>query len=377
MSIPFGHYRLERWLARGGTANIFLATYTGALGFEREIALKVILPEYARHWGFISMFLDEARLAARLSHPNIVQVHDLGEAGGYFYLAMELVPGSSLARMTARLKREERQFPLGVALYIAECILEALHHAHLRRARSGAPLNIVHRDVNPQNILLGEDGEVKLADFGVARASINLSRTSSGVVKGKYSHMAPEQCLAKPVDARADLFSLGAVLHELLTGRPLFKRDNVYLTMKAVLEEPIPAPSEINPRVPPELDALVLGALAREPERRYPSALAFLERLCLVANQLHLRQSRHELREVMRRSGGRGARNLATMTAPGIPLDGDDMTSILRGDRSLPALLRGERSGSGEGGPVSISEAPTQLEEVEFEEEIIHSGPLE
>jgi serine/threonine-protein kinase len=337
MPVSFGPYVLERWLAQGGMANVFVATYGGPLGFEREVALKVILPEYAHHHAFISMFLDEARLAARLTHPNIVQVHDLGQFQGYFFIAMEYVAGSSLSAAMSRARAEHRRMHPGLALSIVSGVLEALSYAHQRRDRSGAPLGIVHRDVNPQNILLGFDGQVKLADFGVARANVNLHKTRTGVVKGKYSHMAPEQCLGQKIDERADLFAAGIVLHELLTGRPLFVRPSLYGMMKAVLEDPILPPSQLNPDCPCELDGLVLRALARDPAKRFQSAQAFLEALNLVARRLHLLEDRTELRSFMEAVFRRGRNNLAGHEEPGVPVTADRISVILKGGGAVRA----------------------------------------
>jgi len=336
MAVPFGSYVLERWLAQGGMANIFLATYTGPLGFEREVVLKVILPEYAHHPGFISMFLDEARLAARLNHPNIVQVHDLGQVGGYYYIAMEYVAGPSLSRAVARARREGRTLSTGLTLFVIGELLEALSYAHQRRDRSGRPLGIVHRDVTPQNVLLSFDGHAKLTDFGVAKANINLHDSQAGVIKGKYSHMAPEQCLGRPVDERADLFAVGIVLHELLTGKPLFLRPTTYEMMRAVIDEPIPSPSEINPKSPGELDGVVLKALARNPVHRYPNALAFLDTLSLVARQLRILEGKHELRSFLAAVYRRNRTNLAGDEEPGVPVTEDRISEILKGIGGSP-----------------------------------------
>jgi len=331
MAVPFGNYVLERWLAQGGMANIFLATYAGPLGFEREVVLKVILPEYAHHPGFISMFLDEARLAARLNHPNIVQVNDLGQTGDYFYIAMEYVNGPSLSRALGRARKEGRRLHPGLALFVVTEVLEGLMCAHQQRGRDGRPLGIVHRDVNPQNVLLSFNGHIKLADFGVAKANVNLHDSHAGVIKGKYSHMAPEQCLSKPVDERADLFAAGVVLHELLTGKPLFSRPTAYEMMKAVVEDPIPSPSQMNHHSPRELDGVVMKALARDPRHRFRNALAFVAALNLVARQLHIQMGKYELRAFLKRIYLKSQHNLAAGEEPGVPVTEDRVSQILKG----------------------------------------------
>lgn len=337
MAVEFGRYRLERWLAQGGMANIFLATYTGPLGFEREVVLKVILPQYAHHSGFITMFLDEARLAARLNHPNIVQVHDLGEARGYHYIAMEYVDGTNLSRAMRLARKQRRSISVGLIHLITGELLEALHYAHLRRDREGRSLGIVHRDVTPQNVLISYDGQVKLTDFGVAKANINLHQTQSGTIKGKYTYMAPEQLRGKAVDGRADIFSVGVMLHEMLTGKPLFKRSDPYEIMKAIMEEPIPRPSEINRRSPPELDGVVLRMLARDPARRYSGALQALEAIDRVVRMLGMVEDRRGLRAFINSLLKRGRNNLAGEVLQGVAVTEDSISEILAGAQLDPA----------------------------------------
>lgn len=336
MAVEFGRYRLERWLAQGGMANIFLATYTGPLGFEREVVLKVILPQYAHHGSFITMFLDEARLAARLNHPNIVQVHDLGEARGYHYIAMEYVDGTNLSRAMRMGRKQDRGFSTGLIHLIIGELLEALQYAHSRRDAEGRSLGLVHRDVTPQNVLISYDGQVKLTDFGVAKASINLHQTQSGTIKGKYTYMAPEQLRGKNVDGRADIFSVGVILHEMLTGKPLFKRGDPYEIMKAIMEEPVARPSEINKRSPAELDGVVLRMLARDPARRYPSPLAALEALDRVVRMLGMVEDRRGLRAFVNSLLQRGRNNLAGEVLPGVRVTEDSISEILAGAQLDP-----------------------------------------
>lgn len=342
MAVTFGRYRLERWLAQGGMANIFLATYVGPLGFEREVVLKVILPEYAHNPEYISMFLDEARLAARFNHPNIVEVFDLGQVGGYFFIAMEFLRGASLSRMLIRGRREGRTLSPQLSLFIISELLEALAYAHGRRMRDGQPLGLVHRDINPQNLLISFDGLVKLTDFGVAISNANIQSSKKGVIIGKYSHMAPEQCQGKDVDERADLFAVGVMLHELLTGKPLFTRPSPAEMIKAVLEEPVPTPSSVSSRSPRELDLVVMKALARSRTERYPNAIAFLEALQVVARPLGLLATRHDLRNYMTTLFRKGRNNLAGEEEQGMVVTEDRISDILRGLNS--AKPAGERT---------------------------------
>lgn len=361
MAVEFGPYRLERWLAQGGMANIFVATYTGPLGFEREVALKVILPQFAHHPGFKTMFLDEARLAARLNHPNIVSVQDLGEARGYPYIAMEFVDGSNLSRAMRMARKQGRAFSTGMVHFIIGELLESLSYAHGRMDRDGKRLGIVHRDVTPQNILLSYDGQVKLTDFGVAKATSNLHTTQSGTVKGKYTHMAPEQLRGKPVDGRADLFSVGVVMHELLTGRQLFRRTDPYEIMKAIMEEPIPRPSELNRRVPPELDGVVLRMLAKEPSDRYPTAMATLDAMDRVVRMLGLVEDRRLLRAFVGSLLQRGRNNLAGDAKPGVPVTEDTVSQILTG---VQLHNDGQKPGDSVGSSLSSMTQEEILDEV-------------
>lgn len=331
MGATFGRYVLDRWLAQGGMANIFLATYAGPLGFEREVVLKVILPDFAHNPGFISMFLDEARLAARLNHPNIVQVHDLGQVGGYLFIAMEYVRGPSLSRLVTRARKQGRRIPVQLAIFIVSELLEALSYAHLRRDRDGQPLHIVHRDVNPQNVLVSFDGQVKLTDFGVAKARSNLYETRPGVVIGKYSHMAPEQVSGQPVDERADVFAVGTMLYELLTEKALFLRPSALEMARAILEEPVLIPSTVSERCPPELDLVVMKALARRPEDRFPSALAMLDSLQRMAHPTGLLATRYDLRTFLDSLYHLSKTNLAGNEEPGIEVTEERVMEILRG----------------------------------------------
>jgi serine/threonine protein kinase len=275
MALPFGKFQLLKKLAAGGMGQVFLARADGAQGFEKMLVIKRILPHLVEDDEFIQMFFDEARLTARLNHPNIVQIFELGEVGGSHYLAMEYVAGEDLRRMEREATGRGRPLPLGAACRIVSDAAAGLDYAHKARDAQGQPLGIIHRDVSPQNILVGFDGGVKLIDFGVARAAGRASQTATGILKGKYAYMSPEQVDGLEIDHRSDIFALGVVFWEVLTGKRLFKGDSDVQTMRLVRECSVPPPSRVNAAVPGALDPLVAVALARDAARRYPDAAAF------------------------------------------------------------------------------------------------------
>jgi serine/threonine protein kinase len=284
--VEFGKYRIVRQLAQGGMAEIFLARQTGPAGFDKQVVIKRVLPNFADDEEFVRRFLDEARIAARLSHPNIVQVFDFGEVSGMYYLAMEYLDGRDLAAIQSALSRQGRPMPWHIAGLIVSSACEALSYAHTCAGDDGRPLNIVHRDISPSNLFVTYQGAVKVLDFGIAKAEDNLKQTAANVILGKYSYMSPEQLHGDPLDARSDLFALGAVLHECLVGRPTFKRPSTPATIEAILREPIPRPSECGAAVPKELEDIAMRALERDVSARWRSADEMREALdaCLAAN---------------------------------------------------------------------------------------------
>ncbi|WP_395829946.1 serine/threonine-protein kinase [Archangium violaceum] len=290
MSIEnYGKYQLLKRLAMGGMAQIYLARQRGPEGFEKLVVIKRILPHLAENAEFVRMFLAEARIAARLDHPNIVDIYDLGAQDDSYFIAMEYIHGEDLRRVWKRAERSGQLIPVPLVCRIMIEACAGLDHAHKKADANGKPLNIVHRDISPQNILLTFEGRVKVVDFGIAKAADQASETRSGVLKGKYSYMSPEQASGqKRLDCRSDIFALGVVLYELLTGMRLFKRLTDMATLQAVSECRILPPSQINPRVPKDLDAIVMKALTREPEDRYSEALELQLALedWLVAHQL-------------------------------------------------------------------------------------------
>ncbi|NNB84532.1 protein kinase domain-containing protein [Corallococcus exiguus] len=273
MSIEtYGSYQLLKRLATGGMAQIYLARRPGSDAPDKLLVLKRILPHLSENDEFVRMFLDEARIAARLAHPNVVQIYDLGAEGDTFFIAMEYIHGVDARRLWKRSETAGRPLPVPLVCRILLEACAGLDYAHKKTDAAGRPLGIVHRDVSPQNILVTFDGGVKVVDFGIAKAADQATVTRSGVLKGKYSYMSPEQAAGQRVDRRSDVFALGVVLHELLTGGRLFKRHSDMLTLSAVAECNVPAPSQVAPRVPAELDVIVLKALAKEPDARFQHA---------------------------------------------------------------------------------------------------------
>jgi len=285
-----GKYEIVALLAVGGTAEIYLARIGGAAGFEKYVVVKCLHEFLADDAEFVDMFLDEARLCSHLDHSNIVQVHELGQHEGRYYIAMEYLPGLSLAMVARRAidRVPGGRIPQPVVLAIAVQACAGLHYAH-ERVADGQPLHIVHRDISPQNLVISFEGIVKLVDFGIAKADVRASKTRSGTIKGKFAYMSPEQCRSSDVDRRTDVFALGVVIHELLTARRLFKRASAYETYQAVIEGVIPRPSQLEPSIDAELDELVLHALAYDREHRFPTAEALGE---AIAGYLH-RQGHH------------------------------------------------------------------------------------
>jgi len=276
----FGQYEILERISSGGMAELFRARLSGAEGFRKTVAIKKILPHIAGDEEFLAMFADEAKLAAQLSHPNIVHIFDLGkiESGGYF-IAMEYVEGHDLRSILHLARENGIPMPISLAVSIAAKVASALDYAHRRRGDDGTDLRIVHRDVSPANILVSNDGDVKLCDFGIAKASSKVSRTESGALKGKLPYMSPEQAWGMPLDHRSDVYSLGSVLFEMLAGRKLFTGDSEVAVLEKVRAGEAMAPSKVNPDVPPALDTLVLKALSREPSGRYASASDMLREL--------------------------------------------------------------------------------------------------
>jgi tRNA A-37 threonylcarbamoyl transferase component Bud32 len=273
--IRFGKYELLSRIAAGGMAEIFLARAASIKGFEKYLVIKRILPHKTRDQNFVTMFLDEARVAATLDHPNIVQIYDVGAIDGEYFIAMEYLIGEDLLELVrAGIKGGFGKPPLEVVLTVLGGALAGLHYAHDRRNFDGQPLNIVHRDVTPGNIVITYDGAVKLVDFGIAKAAtrdVNQD-TRSGALKGKIQYMSPEQCKGENLDRRADLFAVGIILYELTTGKRLYHEKSDFETLKKIVEGPVPDPALVVPDYPPALREVVMKALAKSPDARYATA---------------------------------------------------------------------------------------------------------
>jgi len=279
----FGKYQILQRIATGGMAEIYKARLEGIGGFQRIFAIKRILPHLSQNADYVAMLVDEAKVAGLLSHANIVQILDLGQVENVWYIAMEYVNGRDLGAVLKRCRQRGLRLPVPHTVFVAIELLKGLEYAHQRQVMRGGrpvPLNIIHRDVSPPNILLSFQGEVKLTDFGIARASLKVMETQAGVIKGRFDYMSPEQAAgAKDLDQRSDLFSVGVVLYEMLTGQHPFRADSELQTLENVRigkYEPI---SSINPDVPFTLETIVDRALRAERDERYPTATSFKEAL--------------------------------------------------------------------------------------------------
>ena len=264
---PFGKYILLNKIAMGGMAEIFRAKTIGAEGFEKEVVIKRILPHYTEDEAFVTMFIDEAKVSSKLTHPNIVQIFDFDSQDECFYISMEYVEGKDLKRVIDVGNKIGKPLTVAQIVHVGIETLKGLHYAHTKQDK-GQPQNIVHRDVSPHNVMVGYDGDVKVMDFGIAKAADRSTKTRAGTVKGKCAYMSPEQARGKSLDGRSDMFAVGVMMWEMLTSRRLFAGDSDFETLSNVLRQDAPAPSSINPDVPPELDAILLKCLKKEREER-------------------------------------------------------------------------------------------------------------
>jgi serine/threonine protein kinase len=271
----YGPYQLIDRIAVGGMAEVFKAKRAGVAGFEKTLAVKRILPHLSDNEEFVNMFVDEAKMVSGLTHPNIVQIFDLGKIEKSYFIAMEYIHGRDLRTILKRTKEKELRLPLDLALRIASALCAALEFAHRKKDERGRAMEIVHRDVSPQNILISFEGDVKLTDFGIAKAATKASSTDRGALRGKLLYMSPEQAWAKPLDRRSDLFSLGLVLYEMITDEKPFLagHDGSEMTiLEKVRRCEIAPPRSRNPKIPESLDRLVMKALARDPDERFQDA---------------------------------------------------------------------------------------------------------
>jgi serine/threonine protein kinase len=267
-------YQITERLDHGGMAEVFRGVAESMEGFKKNVAIKRILPNLTKNQKFVAMFLDEARLSLHLQHANIVQVFDISRTpDNAYFLVMEFVDGCNLKALIERQKQKGKRIEIGHTIYLMIECCKALHYAHaLEHPETGLPLGIVHRDISPPNILLSKNGEVKLVDFGLAKANTQIESTDQGVVKGKFSYLSPEAASGLEVDARADVFAVGILLWEMFTGKRLFYGDSDYQTVELVRQARVPSIQQHNPEIEPEIEQVVRKALARDPDERYPSA---------------------------------------------------------------------------------------------------------
>ncbi len=350
-----GRYALHDEIASGGMATVHLGRLTGAAGFSRTVAIKRLHPQYAKDPEFVSMFLDEARLASRIQHPNCVATIDVIAQDNELFLVMEYVQGESLSKLVRIASQRGSAIELGVVNAILSGALHGLHAAHEARDARGEPLAIVHRDVSPQNILVGSDGVARVLDFGVAKAAARLQTTEEGKMKGKIAYMAPEQLRALDVDRRADVFAAGIVHWEALTGRRLFAGGDVGMVMGRVLNGEIAPPSSLNAEVSPELDAVVMRALERDANQRFRSAREYA---IAVENAGPIALARH-VGEWVERIGGDALSDRSSKVARIEKLT--DATSSEQVAQSREFLRSNPRAFAGGGAPILLGSAPSPV----------------
>jgi serine/threonine-protein kinase len=283
-------------------AEIWLARISGTGGFEKLVVIKRLLDQLAVEPEYVEMFLDEARINARLSHSNVVQVLELGQVEGKYFMAMEYVAGLSVAQVGKKATQRLGDVPQNVAAGIIAQACAGLHYAHERTLPDGTPLGIIHRDVSPQNLILTFEGLVKVVDFGIAKAEGRTTKTRAGLVKGKSSYMSPEQCLGLPLDRRSDVFALGIILYELATARRLFKRATPYQTFEAITRGDIPPPRHLNPKIHADIEKVLLKSLARKAEDRYVTAGEMQEALEQAMHKAGLRGTRSDMEKFVERT---------------------------------------------------------------------------
>jgi serine/threonine protein kinase len=341
----YGPYELLDRVAVGGMAEVFKAKRSGVEGFEKIVAVKRILPHLSDNQEFVDMFVNEAKMVAGLTHPNIVQIFDLGRIDTSYYIAMEYVHGRDLRTILRRAKDRGLRMPLDLALRIASLVCSALEYAHRKKDDRGRPMEIVHRDISPQNILISFEGDVKLTDFGIAKAATKASTTDRGALRGKLLYMSPEQAWGRPMDRRSDLFSLGLVLYETITDQKPFlggSAGSEMSVLETVRECRIGPPREANPRIPEELDRLVIKALAKDPDARFQDASEMGRGLDRVLRERHAPTSTEQAR-FMELLFDREEREEA------VPEDHAFAESVAAGDAELPLEIHSEEAAFEEG----------------------------
>jgi serine/threonine-protein kinase len=353
----FGKYVLIDRIAVGGMAEIFLARQEGLEGFEKTIVIKRIRPHLSNQQSFVNMFLNEAKLAAQLNHPNIVQIYDLGRISDSYFIAMEYIFGRDMRRIIPKADGMGIPFPMVYALKIASSVCEGLYYAHQKTDMYGNALHIVHRDITPENIFVSFDGTVKILDFGIAKAANQVEQTRAGEIKGKLSYMSPEQCTGKVLDHRSDIFSLGVVLYEWITGFKLFTGESEVAILKSITDGKIYPPSYFKADVPEAVEHILMKALDKDREKRYQTAWdmqydldQFLSQYEFTPSNIHLANFlkqlfSDELDEERRRLLARGTNQAA---APAMHPDTEDEVEVLDDVDIEPIPLRPRGGKAGE-----------------------------
>jgi len=359
----FGRYETLFRIAAGGMAEVYAARVRGEAGFQKLVALKRMLPHLTDDERFVTMFMDEGKLAANIESPNVVSTLDLGRADdGSLYLVMELVVGTTLSTLLRNAAKTGSSIPPDVACEILAQAAQGLHDAHEARTPFGAPLQLVHRDISPQNILVGVDGRVRITDFGVARAVLRRTKTSTGEFKGKLSYFSPEQCADRDVDRRSDIFSLGVVAWETLTTRRLFHAENPLAVLERVTRMPIPSAHEVNAQIPVPIASVVASALARNRESRHQTAADLARALRGAARDAYGATDRSKIADLVQTHGGDTLERIQSqlkesLSNPGTFIEQESVLEdpteissgiVVRHDEQGPATPRapGEASGS-------------------------------
>jgi eukaryotic-like serine/threonine-protein kinase len=346
-----GKYQLVEKLGEGGMAEVFLAIAPGLAGFSKKLVLKRVRPELQEDAEQIEMFLDEARLAARLEHPNICQVFDLGEVNGQYFIVMEHVTGVTLTRVLDHFAKAGTVVPFDVSLRVLTQLLEALEYAHALRDEQGQRLNLVHRDVTPSNVMVTPQGSVKLLDFGIARASSAQHKTQAGITKGKLGYMSPEQCRGERLDQRSDLFAVGTLLYVMSTGKTPYGSGALSpAVFQNMVAAQFPSPSSVRPGLPDAAERVILKAMAAEPVDRYPRAFDMLKALEVLAGAERVSLGPNQLSELVQQLTGNGglgseapqSRDAATraLPAPARPVAAQAPSRRDAETRALPTPAR-------------------------------------
>lgn len=324
-------YKVSERLESGGMAEVFRGESFSVAGFKKQVAIKRVLPHLAANEKFIRMFLDEARLSARLSHANIVQVFDIGHVENTYFIVMEYIDGVNLKSVVEYLRGSRQPFPINLACHIAVKVCEGLFYAHNLTDSDGKHLNIVHRDISPPNVLISKNGEVKIVDFGLAKAAHSVEKTEPGVVKGKFSYLAPETAMGQEADPQADIFAVGIMLWEMLAGRKLFQGETDYQTVKLVQQATIPSVRALNPAVPEELEGVLRRALARDKSQRFATAEEFSDELATFLVRHRMKATSGELARVVHEVvAARAEEKARTVTAGAASTSSGDIDQLIQ-----------------------------------------------